>query len=102
MYAFATLLVFTLESAEFREATSTNWTVMAIGMGLGVVFLAVASALARYLVPFVCPRCAQPFFSGLITEIGFTKNCAHCGLALGSPMPVTSGEDEPASDAESS
>ena len=102
VYALATLLVFTLKSAEFAVATTTNWIVLAGGMALGIVFLAVASALARYLVPFVCPRCAQPFFQGdgLMTEIGFTKNCVHCGLAVGSPMPVASENEESDSELE--
>ena len=94
VYALANLLVFTLKSAPVGFATTTNWIVMATGMALGVVFLAVAFALARYLVPFVCPRCAQPFFHGLTTEIGFTKNCVHCGLPVGSPMPVTGDDGE--------
>ena len=100
VYAFATLLVFTLKSAQFASAaTDTNWIVMASGMALGIVFLAVAFALARFLVPFVCPRCARPFFRGFTTEIGFTKNCVHCGLEVGSPMPLTSDDDEPGAEA---
>lgn len=94
VYGLATLLVFALKSAEFSGVVTTaNGTVLAIGMALGFVFLAVASVLARYLMPFVCPRCAQPFFHGLTTEIGFAKRCVHCGLAEGSPMPVTSRDE---------
>lgn len=49
VYAFATLLVFTLKSAQFvSAATDTHWLVMASGMALGVVFLAAAFALARF------------------------------------------------------
>ena len=99
VYAFATLLVFTLKGVQFGVVTTMKWNVMVTGMALGVVFLGAAFALARYLVPFVCPRCAQPFFHGFTTEIGFTKNCVHCGLEVGSPMPVT--EDRESSESES-
>ena len=60
------------------------------GLSLGVVFLLLTFMFGRYLVPFLCPRCEQPFFHGLFTEIGFTKNCVNCHLAVGTPMPSSS------------
>jgi len=38
---------------------------------------------SRHFLPFMCPRCAEPFFRGLAEEIGFTKRCTNCGIGVG-------------------
>ncbi len=101
VYAFGSLIAFLLKPARWfpqqseREMLLGHFLLWA-GIALGVVvFLAIGMAVARFLVPFVCPRCEQPFFEGLFMEVGFTKRCVCCGLAVGSPAPLIAEPGDP-------
>jgi len=63
----------------------TNLLMEAVGALLGFACLGLLVVGVRHFLPFVCPRCGQPFFHGLMSEIGPAKSCAECGLAVGVP-----------------
>lgn len=79
---------------------TTNLMMALVGMGtvLGLACLGLVVVGVRHLLPFMCPRCEQPFFHGLAMEIGFVRNCVHCGIAVGTPE--SSGEAEQPLDVE--
>ena len=63
---------------------------MTIGLGVAIVVMVLgAAAVARRVAPFVCPSCGESFFEGLFVELGFIKTCAHCGVAIGTPMSAS-------------
>lgn len=99
VYSVTSLVVVALAQARLLTGTlltslMTNLMMELVGMGtvLGLACLGLVVVGVRHLLPFMCPRCEQPFFHGLATEVGFVKNCVHCGIAVGTPE--SSGEAE--------
>ena len=88
-YAFATGFVFALKSSSSPAGGAMNYTAILIGVLPAVGIGLLAAWRARNLAPFICPGCSDPFFRGLIMEIGFENHCANCGLAIGAPSPQT-------------
>ena len=92
VYGVVTALIFAVKDASFPPSHRHYYYPVFdfwFWVEITVAFLAVTLAISRYLVPFVCPRCGQPFFHGLFMEIGFTKHCVSCGLAEGAPTPLS-------------
>lgn len=94
-YAFATAFVFALKSSSSPADGTINYTAILIGVLPAVAIGLLAAWRARNLAPFICPGCSEPFFRGLIMEIGFERNCANCGLAIGTQAPQTDDARNP-------
>jgi hypothetical protein len=61
-------------------------------LALALVVITFAVILSQRQKPFLCPRCGGPFFWGGPAEIGFTKHCESCGIAVGTSMMQSAAE----------
>lgn len=89
-YSLATVIAVATKTAQRTpgarvQALGENYLMLGSGVAFGIVLLGLTAALARYLVPFLCPRCAQPFFRGPAMELGFARTCVNCGIAVNTP-----------------
>lgn len=50
-----------------------------------VCSIPVAIGLLAAIPPFECPACERPFSRRTRREITALRNCAHCGIAIGTP-----------------
>ena len=68
---------------------------------LPAVMVVAAYVAQRWVTPFACPRCGEPFFRNLLAEMGFTRHCWACGIEVGTPKlggddDARRGEHQPA------